>query len=224
MNQFLQPTPFLNFNHPVVQDFVRKTTEKISGQKEKAVRLFYAVRDGIRYNPYHIDLTVEGMRASTTLQNGHGWCVAKAVLLTACCRAAGIPARLGFADVRNHLSPKAITKALGTNVFYWHGYSLLFLNGKWVKATPAFDVELCNKHNMIPVEFDGEQDAVFPPYDRSGNRHIEYLNDHGLFDDLPLKQIYESYRKDYGEDVLEILLSENHPVKMKIRQAEQNSR
>ncbi|UBM62258.1 transglutaminase family protein [Candidatus Sulfidibacterium hydrothermale] len=224
MDKFLQPTPFLNFEHPVVQDFVRKTTEGISGQKEKAVRLFYAIRDGIRYNPYHIDLTVEGMRASTTLQHGYGWCVGKAVLLTTVCRAAGIPARLGFADVRNHLSPGEIVKALKTDIFYWHGFSLLFLDGKWVKATPAFDLNLCEKHNIFPVEFNGEEDAVFPPYDRSGNRHIEYLNDRGVFDDLPLQQIYESYKADYGEDVLEILLSENHPVKMKIRQAEQSSR
>jgi len=223
MDKFLQTTSFLDYDHPIVRAFVQETLTGISDQKEKAIRLFYAVRDQIRYNPYHIDLTVEGMRASTTLQKKQGWCVSKAVLLTAVCRAAGIPARIGFADVRNHRTPEAVAKVLKTNVFLWHGFSLLFLNGKWIKATPAFDLSLCDKHQIYPVEFDGEHDAVFHAKDRMGRPHIEYLKNHGFFDDLPLKQIYKSYQIEYGEEVLEILLSDDHPVKKKIRQAEQEN-
>ncbi len=218
MEDYLKPTPFLDFDHPAVKAFAEKHTKGISFPKEKAIKLFYAVRDGIRYNPYYIDLTVEGMRASTTLKNGFGWCVAKAVLLSAVCHAAGIPARLGFADVRNHQTPEAIANVLRTNVFFWHGYSLLYLDDKWVKATPAFDAKLCEKHGVVPVEFDGEKDAVFHFYDRNGHPHMEYLKDRGTYDDLPLKEIYDTYLHEYKEDVLEILLSESHPVKKKIRE------
>ena len=219
MKEFLQPTPFMNFDHPQVREFAEKQIQGARSEKEKAVKLFYAVRDGIRYNPYRIDLTVNGMRASTTLENGFGWCVGKAVLLSAVCRAAGIPARLGFADVRNHQSPEAVTRVLRTNVYYWHGFSLLFLEGKWVKATPAFDLELCDKHGIVPVEFDGERDAVFHPVDRKGRPHMEYLFDRGVYDDLPLEQIYQTYLEAYKKEVLEILLSDDHPVKKKIREA-----
>jgi transglutaminase-like putative cysteine protease len=221
MDKYLQPTPFLDFSHPDVVAFVQKAIQGLSDPREKAVKLFYAVRNGIRYNPYHIDLTIEGMRASTTLQKGFSWCVGKAVLLSAVCRAAGIPAKLGFADVRNHQSPEYITKVLGTNVYFWHGYNLLYLNGKWVKATPAFDLNLCEKHGIVPVEFDGENDAVFHFLDRHGKPHMEYLNDRGVYDDLPLEQIYETYKAEYKDDVLNILLSEEHPVKKKIREMEQ---
>jgi len=97
-----------------------------------------------------------------------------------------------------------ITQILKTNVYYWHGYSLLYLKGKWVKATPAFDLKLCEKHDIVPVEFDGEHDAVFHPLDRQGRQHIEYLNDRGGFDDLPLKSMYETFRTEYKEEGLEI--------------------
>jgi len=209
MDKYLQPTSFLDFDHPTVKVFVEKTIHRLTDPREKAIKLFYAVRNNIRYNPYYVNLTVEGMRASTTLQNGFGWCVGKAVLLSAVCRAAGIPTQLGFADVRNHQSPEKITKALKTDVYFWHGYSLLFLNGKWVKATPAFDLELCEKQGILPVEFDGEKDAVFHFHDRHGKPHMEYLNDRGVFDDLPLKQILETYRDEYSLDVLKILRTGN---------------
>jgi len=220
MDKFLQPTPFLDFDHPDVKAFVEKTIHGLSDPREKAVKLFYAVRNDIRYNPYYIDLSVKGLRASTTLEKGYSWCVGKAVLLSAVCRAAGIPARLGFADVRNHQSPKMITQILKTNVYYWHGYSLLYLKGKWVKATPAFDLKLCEKHDIVPVEFDGEHDAVFHPLDRQGRQHIEYLNDRGGFDDLPLKSMYETFRTEYKEEGLEILLTEDHPLKKQLRESE----
>jgi len=220
MKDLLQATPFLDFDHPKVKAFAKENIRGISDPQEKAVKLFYAVRDSIRYNPYHIDLTVEGMRASTTLEKGFSWCVGKAVLLSAVYRAAGIPARLGFADVRNHQSPKMVTKVLRTNVYFWHGFSLLYLNGKWIKATPAFDLKLCENHGIVPVEFDGVHDAVFHFHDRYGKPHMEYLNDRGVFDDLPLQQIYETYQMKYGEDVLEILLSDDHPDKKKVREAE----
>ena len=220
MKELLRPTPFLNFDHPRVKGFVKKHSSGNLSPREKAVRLFYAVRDGIRYNPYHIDLTVNGMSASTTLEKGFSWCVGKAVLLSAVCRAAGIPARLGLADVRNYQTPEAVAKVLRTNVFYWHGYSLLFLNGKWVKATPAFDLPLCEKNGIFPVEFDGEKDAVFRPFDRNGRRHMEYLNNRGTYDDLPLDMIYQTYLQEYKQDVLEILLSDDHPVKKRLRDLE----
>ena len=151
--------------------------------------LFYAVRDGFRYDPYRIDLTPTGMRASTVLTNGYGWCVTKATLLAASCRARGIPARLGFADVRNHLSTQRMRDVMGTDVFYWHGYTEIRLEDRWVKATPAFNIELCDKFGLLPLEFDGRTDSIYHRFDRAGHLHMEYVAERGHYDDVPLAQM-----------------------------------
>ena len=178
-------TSTIESSHPAIADFAQLHCDGASSRGEQAVKLFYAVRDGIRYDPYQIDLTIEGMKASTTLRTRHGWCVSKAVLLAACARHVGIPARLGFSDVRNHLSTERLRQRMRTDVFYWHGYTEMLLDGKWVKATPAFNVELCRKFRLWPLEFDGRNDSLYHPFDVEGNRHMEYVNERGAYADLP---------------------------------------
>jgi transglutaminase-like putative cysteine protease len=202
MPEYLQSTPTIDFNHAAVIEFTQKHAGNTGDPHKQAVSLYYAVRDGIRYDPYSIDLSVEGLRASTTVINGRGWCVAKAILLAACCRSRGIPARLGYADIRNHLSTKRMREQMKTDVFYWHGYTSVYLNGKWVKATPAFNIELCNKFNLRTLEFDGKEDSIYHPFDLSGNRHMEYLHNRGEFDDVPIDDIIETFQKEYVFDDL----------------------
>jgi transglutaminase-like putative cysteine protease len=137
------------------------------------------------------------MSASAVLATGHGWCVTKATLLTAACRAAGIPARLGFADVRNHLSTERMRRNMGSDLFVWHGYTDLWLGGAWVKATPAFNIELCERFGLLPLEFDGRADSVYHPFDRAGHRHMEYVAQHGAFDDVPLQRILDAFALHY---------------------------
>lgn len=162
------------------------------------MKLYYAVRDLVRYDPYQIDLSVAGMRASTTLERERGWCVSKAVLLAACCRALGIPARLGFADVRNHLSTARIRERMKTDVFFWHGYTEMLLDDRWVKATPAFNIELCNKLRLLPLEFNGKTDSLYHPFDAEGRRHMEYVRHRGVYPDLPLAEIIATFKDEYG--------------------------
>jgi transglutaminase-like putative cysteine protease len=138
----LRPTAFIDSDHPAVQAFAAEHARGAS-DRERAVALVYAVRDGFRYDPYRIDLSPAGMKASTVLANGYGWCVPKATLLAAACRAAGIPARLGFADVRNHLSTERMRETMKTDLFVWHGYTDIWIDGAWRKATPAFNLALC---------------------------------------------------------------------------------
>lgn len=194
----LAATPFVDADHPAVQAFARQHATGAS-PREQAVALTLAVRDGFRYDPYRLDLSPEGMRASTCLGQGYGWCVTKAVLLAAVCRAAGIPARLGFADVRNHLSTERMRQTMKTDVFAWHGYTDLWLDGAWRKATPAFNLSLCEKFGLLPLDFDGVNDSIYHPFDQHGNRHMEYLLDRGKFDDLPLAAMLETFHTLYGE-------------------------
>lgn len=194
--QHLRATPLIDADHPAVQAFARDHAQG-AGERARAVALVHAVRDGFRYDPYRIDLSPNGMRASTVLANGYGWCVPKATLLTAVARAAGIPARLGFADVRNHMSTERMRETMKTDLFIWHGYTELWLAGAWRKATPAFNIELCEKFGLLPLDFDGVHDSIYHAFDKAGNRHMEYVNERGAFDDLPLDRLVADFHATY---------------------------
>lgn len=192
----LAATALIDSDHPDVVAFAREHAQG-ADERERAVALYLAVRDGFRYDPYRIDLSPAGMRASGVLARGYGWCVPKAALLAAVCRAAGIPARVGYADVRNHLSTERMRQTMQTDLFVWHGYADLWLDGAWVKATPAFNIELCERFGLLPLEFDGRSDSIYHPFDKAGNRHMEYVHQRGAFDDMPLAQIVDDFRRVY---------------------------
>ncbi len=193
----LRPSFLIDSDHPAVRDFAQ---EQGRGETDlqRAVSLFYAVRDRVRYDPYRIDLSPEGMRASTALATGYGWCVTKATLLAAACRAVGIAARLGFADVLNHLSTERLRQTMKTDVFAWHGYTEVWLDGAWRKATPAFNLALCEKFGLLPLEFDGVHDSIYHAFDRAGHKHMEYVKQRGSFNDVPLADIVATFRDLYS--------------------------
>ncbi len=192
----LAPTALIDSDHPDVMAFVREHAQG-ADDRERAVALFHAVRDGYRYDAYRVDLSPVGMRASTVLSKGYGWCVPKGALLAAVCRAAGIPARVGYADVRNHMSTERLRRSMATDLFIWHGYTDIWLDGAWVKATPAFNLSLCDRFGLLPLEFDGRSDSIYHPFDKAGNRHMEYVLQRGAFDDMPLAEIVADFRRVY---------------------------
>jgi transglutaminase-like putative cysteine protease len=164
---------------------------------EAVVRLYEAVRDSVVYDPY-VDLTdPANYRASTVLAKGRGFCVGKAALLAAAARSLGVPARVGFADVKNHLTSKRLYETMKTDTFIWHSYAELDLDGHWVKATPAFDRALCERLSLAPLEFDGVKDSLFHPFDKAGQRHMEYLRDRGSYPDVPFETIIADLRVAY---------------------------
>lgn len=194
---FLNPAAVADSDHPAVRAFAEGNKGSSRDPRAQAVALYYAVRDGFRYDPYNIDLTSKGLSASHVLEVKHGWCVTKAVLLAAVCRASGIPARLGYADVRNHLSTERMRQTMKTDVFYWHGYTSIFIDGRWHKATPAFNIELCQKFRLRPLEFDGTEDSIYHPFDLSGRRHMEYLNFRGEYEDVPVEEMRRTFEEKY---------------------------
>jgi len=196
MKEYLQPARYIDSDHPAVVAFSKKNS---SGKtdRERAVALYYAVRDGIRYNPFLDFSTEDAFRASHCIEAGEGFCVGKAALLAACARADGIPARVGFADVKNHLTTPALRERMGTDLFVYHGFTELMLEGKWVKATPAFNLELCRRFRVKPLEFDGREDSIFHPYDEADRRHMEYVRDRGSHADVPVAQIMQAFREIY---------------------------
>lgn len=193
----LQATSLIDADHPDVIAYANAHYRAADSVRDNAVRLYYAVRDDFRYDPYTLELTITGLRASRVLETQRGWCVTKANLLAACCRAVGIPARLGYADVRNHLSTERMREHMGTDLFVWHGYTDILIDDAWVKATPAFNVELCEKFRLHPLEFDGTEDSIYHPFDLDGRQHMEYVRFHGTYNDVPLAAIVDGMREAY---------------------------
>ena len=193
----LAATPTIESDHPAVIAFARKAIEGATSDVEAGVKLFEAVRDGVMYDPYACVVTIEGLRASTTLAARRAWCVPKAILLAAACRAVGIPARLGFADVRNHLSTEKLRQLMGTDVYAWHGTVSMFIGGRWVKATPAFNSRLCERFGLVTTNFDGRSDSLLHPIDREGRQHVEYVADRGEHDDTPVAAIRATFEAEY---------------------------
>ena len=191
-------TPFIDSDHPAIVAFAREVTAGATTDRERASRLFAAVRERQRYDPYTITVAPDEYRASTVLTRDRAYCIPKAVLLCAAARSLGIPAWLGFADVKNHLTSEKLRALLhGQDLFVWHGYVAFDIAGRIVKATPAFNAALCARFGVPALAFDGIHDALLQPFDGQGRAYLEYVTDRGLFDELPLAQILDDFRALY---------------------------
>ena len=197
MNEYLDPTEFLDFDDESVHDFAEFHTADSKTDTEKAVRLYYAVRDGFQYDPYVLDLRREGLTASNLLTRKRGYCVEKAILLAASARSVGVPSRLSFYIVKNHIATDRLEKVLEKDYLVFHGAAEMLLEGEWRKATPAFNKKLCDFLGVEPLEFDGTQDSIFQEFDKSGNVFMEYLYDYGAFSDLPYEMYLDELNKHY---------------------------
>jgi transglutaminase-like putative cysteine protease len=197
---YLTPTSIIDSDHPSIQDFVVKIVNGITDSIKIAVKLYLAVRDGILYDPYAPFYLPEHYRASYVLKRGRSFCIPKASLLCALGRACNIPSRIGFADVRNHLATKQLIEFMGSDFFVYHGFAELHLEGKWVKATPAFNSDLCRRHHVPPLEFNGREDSLFQAYNLQNQRFMEYVALRGVYADIPVDQIVSAWEKAYGRD------------------------
>lgn len=194
---------------PAIRRIVQKVITDQTTSIEKAIALYLEVRDSIAYTPYRPYGVEQMYHVSSCIADGKGCCVEKSAVLAACARSVGIPARVGYANVKNHLSTPRLLAMLETDIFYWHGYTELWLNGIWVKATPVFDAALCEKMGVDPLAFDGLNDSIFQPHNSAGHPHMEYLVDHGRYADVPAKTLMKAYAKYYPKLLREYKGSES---------------
>lgn len=200
-SEFLASTDILDRDHPGVSTYREQCLRGVADDPvSRAVALFYAVRDDIWYDPYSPFWLPEHYRASFVLQRRRGYCVCKAALLCALGRGAGVPSRLGFATVRNHLATRQLIEFMGSDLFVYHGFTEFHLGGRWVKATPAFNVELCDRFGVAPLEFDGKSDALLHAFNAENRPFMEYLREHGSFADVPLAEILAAWEETYGAE------------------------
>ena len=189
-------TEFLDHDSPSVRRFVDTALADVPDDPvRQAVALYYAVRDGIRYEVYGADLTRDGLRAGGVIDAGFGFCVHKSIVYAAAVRAIGVPSRIVYGDVRNHLSSARLRELVGGDVFCFHSLVSVHLEGNWVKATPVFNKLLCRLYGITPLDFDGKQDSLYHPYDSQGRRHMEFLRWRGEYDDVPYQTVVDGIKQ-----------------------------
>jgi hypothetical protein len=197
----LKPTFFMDFEHPSIQEKARELIEGIPKEDDigKAIKLFYFVRDQIRYSVRNAreSYNKENWKSSETLERGFGFCIPKALLLASLARAVGIPSRLHYVDIVNHMTSEKLRKNMGSKLFIFHGFVELFLNGRWVEANCAFDKELCIRKNFPWVDFDGVKDGLFASTNKDGEPFVEYIKDRGVYNDAPHQEVMQTWAEEY---------------------------
>lgn len=197
MDNYLQSTYFLDFDSSSIQFLISRLKDRDESLKNKAITIYNTVRDNWRYDPYSISLSKDNYKASTIAKRSSGNCVEKSVLLVACLRGLGIPARLHLGKVKNHIAVERLTEKFGSNELTPHGMVNLQLNGKWLKCSPAFNADLCKRLNVEPLEFDGETNSFLQQYNTKGSLFMEYTEDYGHFRDVPVDFMRENVKQHY---------------------------
>ena len=197
LSEYLEPTEYIESNNPEIIRFSKAIVTSATDERQAAINIYYAIRDDIIYDPYFIGDNPNFFRASACLSNKRGFCIPKAALMTACLRQAGIPARVGYADVRNHLTTPKLASLTEIDIYMWHGYSEVYLENRWVKVTPIFNLSLCERFKVKALDFNGHDDSLFQEHDQLGRRHMEYVNERGYFVDVPYELIIDDFRKYY---------------------------
>jgi transglutaminase-like putative cysteine protease len=192
---YLAPAEFVDSDHAIVRERAETLAPGVSSDREKAVALFTHVRD-LRYGAPDFD-RLDSFKASTVLREGGGYCVPKASAFVALCRASNLPARLAFADVTNHLATPRTLELMGGELFAWHGYAEVLLEGRWLKASPTFDSQLCVRMGVAPLTFDGMSDAHLQASDASGRTFMSYDRHHGTFHDVPARFLVQEMPRLY---------------------------
>ncbi len=196
---YLKSTFFYDLEHASIQHWLEELKHTTMSKQSLAIALYNMVRDGWRYNPYRISLKSEHFKASYILEKSEGNCVEKSILLIAAFRAVGIPARIHLGKVKNHIAVEKLTERFGTNELTPHGMVNAYINGSWLKMSPAFNASLCTMFDVEPLEFDGINDSYLQQYNSKGTKFMEYIEDYGHFEDVPLDFMKENLRLHYPQ-------------------------
>lgn len=178
-----------DYQHPDVQSFVQKAlgSEKLN-KREAAVKLYYAVRDKIAYMVFNTDISEKGLRASSIVKAGIGFCLHKAILYAATCHSQGIECRIVANRVNNHISTPELQDLVGGEVFL-HWYNEVKIDGKWLKVSPVFNSLLCKLYGLETLEFDGFSDALAQPYSDGGT--MNYIGEPIRFEQPNYQQLID---------------------------------
>jgi transglutaminase-like putative cysteine protease len=192
----INPTVHLDYLSEEVKKFLVDLNLTELSDKEKVILIYNKVRDHFLYDPYRLDLRSNELVASKILKKKRAWCVEKSIVMAACLRSINIPCKLGYANVINHIGTEKLVDILKSQTIACHGYVNIYIDDKWVKATPSFDKRICKLLKVSPLEFNGEEDSLFQEF-RENEQFMEYEKYLGEYSDVPVEMINKEMKKNY---------------------------
>lgn len=197
--KYLESTYYIDFEEESVQNLIAEFKSDALSDKEKSIGIYTKVRDHWKYDPYSISFSKDKYKSSCIAKKQTGNCVEKSIILIACLRGLGIPARLHLGKVKNHIAVERLTEKFGSNELTPHGMVSVYLDNKWLKMSPAFNKTLCKKLKVEPLDFDGENNSFLQQYNSEGTRFMEYTDDYGYFEDIPFDFMLQKLKEHYPD-------------------------
>ena len=197
LSQYLKPAEFIDSNDEAVKEYAHNVTRGLKYDTEKAVELFYAVRDDFKFDLNHIDLHPSKLKASALVKRGVGTDIEKSNLLAASARAVGIPSRVSFSNLRSNLTSEQLGAVLQSDLLVFHSYAELWMGNHWVKLSPVFNQEACDYLDLPPLDFGIPEEKVFAKHHKSRRKYLKYVHQYGSFPDLPYDLYISELRKYY---------------------------
>lgn len=163
LEQFLKPTKYCDSDNKDIKNILYEILGNIKDDKEKAIKLFYWVRDNILYRVGYWN-----RMATDTLKEGSGTCTNKANLLVSFFRSIGIPAGYGVMSVmgKEYFGPIMLPKFKSwVSEKSTHVFCYVYIDNSWIKCDPSDDYLLSKKTNDFNyttklVEWNGHSDAI----------------------------------------------------------------
>ena len=193
----LGSTYYFDFENTAIQHLVLRAKEKSTSQIETIGHLYTMIRDHWWYDAFDISFEPQHYKASYIALKNKGNCVEKSILLIACLRAIEVPAKLHLGKVKNHIAAENLIRKIGTNELSPHGIVTAFIKGKWIKLSPVFNKELCEKFKVAPLGFNPNQSTYLQQFNAKGSLFMEYIEDYGTFDDVPLDFMKQNIEEHY---------------------------
>lgn len=189
MDHFASSSAIFDHLHPTVQDFVaRAIGPDTLSDKDKAVRIYYAVRDDIFYEVFGTDISGDGLAASSIITSKRGFCLHKSICFVAACRAAGLAARLLVDKVKNHVTTQELSALVGGQEFL-HWFAEVRVDNVWLKVSPTFNKQMCQLFGMRALDFDGQSHSINQHY--GAEVFMEYMGEPASFADPSHEELLE---------------------------------
>jgi transglutaminase-like putative cysteine protease len=149
---YLAPDDLIQSDHPEILHTASTVVNGAADERERAIKLFYWVRDSIAY-------CIESDRSALeVLREGRGVCVTKTLLHVALLRAAGVAARIGHADYRADVLRAIFPDSYmdrQPEVYPLHTFAEVYLDGQWITCDATIDREFGAEFGFPVMEFDG---------------------------------------------------------------------
>lgn len=197
---FLGATDVIDSDSAVIRSLAHELACDAVDEPGSVKAIFDWVRDEIRYDMGPMLSDRRDWTASVTVRRGYGFCQQKAVLLAALLRARGTPAGIAVELLLDHKIPPHFAAHMGGQEIPLHGYTTVFVDGRWQRIDSTLDRMLCQRNGYRLVEYAAGADQLLPSTDLAGEPHFDHLGELGQWADVPDQVVSATLELPYLHD------------------------